>query len=219
MKMENKSNEISIYRALIMKNSFRDRIDSAMNEIKPIMVKKSKNQKVNGKSDKEIETEIKASVQQVEDLIRNYDMLVRAITLSNAVTKVNICGEEMTVAEVLSRRQNDAWITFQKRYLRVLKGKYNNAEAENVCMNDALEGRFDKFLTALAGSDKKNLDPATVARHQEEFYAQNSPEIIDPCKIKDKIDTLNSFIDSFEEEVNAAIAESNARTMITVNFR
>ena len=80
--------------------------------------------------------------------------------------------------------------------------------------NERMENNLDKQISQMVGSDNsKNDDISTFA----EFYRkQNGYTLLDPLKLKDKIDILEKEIQDFNSEVDCVLSESNAITMVEI---
>ena len=63
---------------------------------------------------------------------------------------------------------------------------------------------------------KTNTDE--IEKTRKDFIFNNTFELVDPIKVKDKIDSLEKEISEFESEIDAALSVSNAVTEIEVTY-
>lgn len=164
------------------------------------------------KSIEEFEKRAKAKWFSVNDLIKRRNQLKRALIASNAVTIVEIAGVKMTVAEAIDRK--DA-IEFDKRLLTHLRGQNSNVIRRFEGELRILNQQIDKRIEEASGKDAKvnKEDEENIIKMAEKRY---KPHFVDPIKINEQIDKLYQEIREFELEVDIALSESNARTMIEI---
>lgn len=143
--------------------------------------------------------------------INRRKLFKEAIVNSNANTLVTIGGKEYTVASAIERKES---ISYEENLLYQLKIQYANALRTVNENNDRMEGNLDKQISQMVGSDNsKNDDITTFA----EFYRkQNGYTLLDPLKIKDKLDVLEKEIQDFKSEVDCVLSESNAITLVEI---
>lgn len=158
----------------------------------------------------------KSGYQSVNDLIKNRNLLKSLIVQSNAVTKVNINGNEFTVAEAIERKNS---IQYEIDLLNTLKSHYSSASNTVLRENQKVEAQIDKMLEGFTGKDTdKKLSKEDMSAISEPYRNANEFELIDPLKIYDEIQKLESDIDGFNSEVNTALVLSNATTFIEIQF-
>ena len=84
----------------------------------------------------EFNAKAKATFQSINDLMDRRARIKAAVVASNAVTKLQINGTEMTVAEAIELKTS---ITYQVQLLNTMTAQLNNARKESVKNNLAME--------------------------------------------------------------------------------
>ena len=143
--------------------------------------------------------------------INRRKQIKEAVVNSNAKTIVTIAGKEYTVASAIERKKS---IKYEEELLHQLRVQYSNSLRTVNDNNERMENNLDKQISQMVGSDNsKNDDISTFA----EFYRkQNGYTLLDPLKLKDKIDILEKEIQDFNSEVDCVLSESNAITMVEI---
>ena len=157
--------------------------------------------------------------QRIQALIRNKKSLEASKVKSNAETKVRISGKEYTVADAIRRKED---IKYEKALLDAFETQHRYVVSMVAEKNETAEQQADKHVEALFNgkADGKNDRIATKdAEEQRENYMKNHRwGIIDPNGSDEVIKTLRDEIESFEAEVDAVLSESNAVTIVAVEF-
>lgn len=160
----------------------------------------------------EFEERAKSKYESAIGLIKRRNALKSALVASNAVTTVTINGVTMTVAEAIDRK--DA-IMFEKQLLSNLRGQYANVVNRIEGERRILDNQITKRIEDAGGKERK-----VTATEEQEITAMSKkrfePHFADPINAVEKIDALTKEIQDFELEVDTALSESNARTMIEV---
>lgn len=208
--------KMTIHKALTELSIIDDRIDKALLQLCPVIVKKHAATKVNGVDLNEFDENANSAYQKVTDLIKRRNALKRAVVLSNAKTIVKINGVDYTVAEAIDMKNNG--IEHDVQLMNRLSGAY--ASCESTCQeqnSSNLERRADAFITSIYGNkESANNEEANKAR--EDFIASNSFEIHDPLDVRKKIDALEESTNAFMTEVDSALSVSNALTEIEIEY-
>ena len=151
-----------------------------------------------------------SNFQSINDLIDRRKRIKSAIVMSNAVTKVTLCGQEMTVAEAIETKSS---IKHKKNLLAVLKSQYgttiNNIESINAKVRKDLESKSNRD----SDKDKQQMSLEEFSRT---YITLHGVELFDPLNITQKIEQLEQFIVQFENEVDYILSEKNATTMIAI---
>lgn len=205
--------QITIHAALADIKKFNQRIEKGIRNAVFIGNMKKSAETVNGyaHSKKDFKTIVESNYQSLNDLIKNINEYKSKITLSNAVTTLEVGKETMTVAEAINRKQ---YIEYEKDLLRKMKSQYDNIVSNTTIRNEQVESDLNDQVTTLAGKDPKAKD--NLVSFMEQYRNSNSWENVDPLDLKDKIDELEDKIYDFEANVDAALSVSNAITTITV---
>lgn len=209
--------KMTIHKALCELKTLDSRIKKAIEGSVYVFANKHSNNKVSGLSVGEYCTEIKSAYQSATDLIARRDAIKRAVVLSNATTKVTVGGNEYTIAEVIEMKNHG--IPSRQTLLNKLRNDSIRARREADNNNgDMLEMRADEYINNLyANADMKNLSDE-VKKMRADFMASQVMEIVDPIGIVAEIERLETEINAFAVEVDAALSVSNALTEITVEY-
>ncbi len=153
-----------------------------------------------------------ADLQSIEDLISRRSAIKEAITVSNALTVVNINGDMMTMAAAIERKSS---IDYHKELLASMRARYRSIQMSIDVENDKAQHRLDALLESSFGKDTKSR-PSEMTELTETFWKANRCELVDPIGLADKIEKLDEFIDNFENEVDLTLSETNSRTEIAI---
>lgn len=204
--------EMSITRALSELKLLEKRIEKSIREaqfVESVVGKKS----IAGYSTvEEYEKKANATYQSILDLIKRRKEIKSKIVKSNAITNVKVAGKEMTVAEAIERKSS---IENEEKLLAKLKQdfatKKNQVERENINMNNRLDSLIEKNFGTEGKKDE--LQYELIAKP---FRESNEAKLINPLNIVEKIEDLETDIDTFIQEVDVVLSEANARTSITI---
>ncbi len=204
---------MTIHRALSELKTYDDRIRRAM-QADFVQSNKKSNDKIKGKTIKEVEQQIQGAFQSYEALAENQRRIKAAVVLSNASTIVTIGGKKYSVAEAIERK---AKIRLDEEFLLVLKAQFKKHDDIVERENSQLPDKLEKYLQSILGDkDKRSADD--IASHTKAFDDRNKYELIDPCDIAKKISEYEQKIMNFKTEVDYALSESNATTIIEVEL-
>lgn len=178
---------------------------------------KHSNEKIGGISVKDYEKKIQGCYDKIAALISRRNAIKRAVFASNATTKVQINGQEYSVAEAIEMKNHG--INYEFLFTEKLRGCYNASMAEIKRMNGTeLEERADQYVTALYGNKEGKNVSVDAEKTRQEFLVNNSYELIDPINITEKIEEISAKTSAFMAEVDAALSVSNALTEITIEY-
>lgn len=203
--------KMNIHKALSTKKLLDKRIEKATNNLIPVGYK-MKSSATEYRTKEEVDKfnkETSSSYKQVTALINNYNKICQAIILSNATTKVEINGKEMTVSDAINRKNN---IKYEEDLLRRLKYEYSRALEEVKERNDLLESKIDNLREI---DKKEKIDKQST---YDLMRKNESWELIDPLDIKKVISDMEDDILNFESEVDFVLSTSNAETVIEVDI-
>lgn len=156
-----------------------------------------------------------------------YDELVklkRAVTISNSgvspdaadgLNTVKVCGKDYTVAELIVLRNV---ILLKESWLRSVKFHYVNVVEEFNSRVEKNEARLQDQIKTCLGSDSKKWDENLVKGITERFKEDNGIHLVDPLNLSEKIEKLESEINEFKTEADAAFSEANALRTIDVDI-
>lgn len=208
---------MNVHKALSELKTLDSRVYSAINETTFITANKHSNQKISGVPVAEFCKNMEAGYDKVADLIRRRDAIKRAVVLSNATNKVTIAGKEYTVAEAIEMKNHG--MELKKLLLAELRNSYAKAkQSADKANGDELERRADEYVKSLYGNtDMKNASD-DVKRVRADFIAAQTVELVDPLKVAEKIETLETEISAFMVDVDSTLSVSNAMTEISVEY-
>ena len=206
--------KLTVHEALCEIKVSDKRIEKAITECRFCAANKEVSPKIAGVPVKDFEDEVRSKYQAIVDLIKRNDAIKKALSLSNASTKITVAGIEMSVAEAIYMMQHG--ISHKQKLLlamaRALKDARTVIEIEN---GARLEDRLDKFIQATYGT-KEKVSAEELDKASKDFKARNEYKLVDPIGIVDKIAALTDNIDKFQAAVDSAIQISNATTYIEI---
>lgn len=208
---------MTIHRALVELKTLDARITKTINETTFVTSNKHSNTKINGKSIEDFTKSVKENISSIRTLINRREALKKAVTQSNAVTKVTVGGIEYTVAEAIEAKKKG--ILLYANLYNAMSSQYKKAvnivEKEN---GDKLTLAADAFVTGMYGNKDKNArgEEADVAR--QSYIKANSYDLIDPLDATKYIKELEDYVETFNNDVDAALSVSNATTVIEFSY-
>lgn len=209
--------KMTVHKALAELKVIGDRITNAINNGIFVKANKHSNEKINGVSVEEFRKQIQGSYDKVSDLIKRRNTIKRAVVLSNANTKVTVAGVEYTVAEAIEMKNTGT--QYKRDFNNVLSKQYAEViritEKEN---GETLQQKAENYVVGLYGSKEGKTSTEEIENTRKQFIDNNTFELIDPIKVREKIDALEKEISEFESEVDAALSVSNAVTELTVEY-
>lgn len=209
--------KMTIHKALAELKIIDDRIISAISEGTYCVANKHSNEKIKGVPVEEYKRVMQGYYDKSTDFIKRRNVIKRAVTLSNAVTKVDVIGEEYTVAEAIDMKNHG--VEFDEMLLDALKKQYNKAQAEILKHNgDDLEKRAEQYVIGIYGSKEGKTNTDDFEKTKKDFIRANEYELVDSIKILDKINALEEKIASFKAEIDAALSVSNSLTYIEISY-
>lgn len=212
---------MTIHKALAELKIADARIDKAIREATFVLAVKHSAEKINGVKISDFKDNMKSGYQKVNDLISRRDAMKRAVVLSNATTKVQVGGVEMTVAEAIEAKTHG--MEYKKTLLANMVYAYNAAQAEfNRNSGDALEKKAETYVLSVIQAQPKDskmtVDSDAMKALRQTYIDNNKYDLLDPISIAKAIETLDAEITAFETEVDAALSCSNALTVIEFEY-
>lgn len=201
--------QISVTRALAECKALNDRIEKATRQAAFITITTG-GKVVNGGELQTTGNTLKANLQSVQDLIARRQLVKGKIIRSNAVTNVTINGVEMSVAEAIERKGS---IDKERTLLAVLTQQLSTVRTTIERNNVAMQGRIDTMLQAAVGKERKATEEELEAISKP-YTASNVTAALDPSGLEVVIAKLEADINGFLFEVDFALSEANAKTLI-----
>ena len=212
---------MTVHKALAELKTMDDRITKAMRETTYVLAAKSSAEKINGMTVADFKSKMKSNFQKVNDLIARRDAMKRAVVLSNASTKIMVGNAEYTVAEAIEMKNHG--VDYKRAVLRHITMEYNAAQNEfNRNSGEALEKRAEQYVLSVIQAQPKDgkmaIDSDAMKAVRQTYIDNNSYDIIDPLNVAKIMEELDTEINEFEAEVDAALSCSNALTVITFEY-
>lgn len=191
------------------------RIMRAINNASFVTAAKLCEKNVNSNLSKEdFNTNAKADLQSINDLVKRRNNIKNAIVNSNAVTMVTIAGIEMTRAAAIERKTS---IEYEKSLLRQMKTQYANASTLVNARNVDMENSIERLVNTTYGKDSKtNIKSEDYASIANPYKEKNEWGLVDPINILDEIKKRENELDEFINSVDSTLQISNCTTFIEI---
>lgn len=151
-----------------------------------------------------------ANFQSITDLLERRKKIKSSIVMCNAVTKVTICGKEMTVAEAIETKSS----------IKHLENLLNRLKAQFAQANKTVEQLNDKVRRDLEGKTKmtneKDEGKIDLVEFSTTYMDMHGVKLYDPIKISSKIEEIETYVTGFKSEVDFVLTEKNSTTFIEV---
>lgn len=201
-----------VTQALNELNLLDSRIQRETNTAKFVAAAKTNETKVTPYVTKdEFSTRAFASYQSIIDLIRRRDAIKKAIVASNAVTKVTINGETMTVASAIELKTS---IEYEAGLLTVMKNQYERAKSDVAMQNIRLEEKIDNFISQNISGKESKAKKDDYSALVDPIRTAGEYSIVDPLRMDEKIRLLEERIEGFRANVDSVLQISNCTTLI-----
>jgi len=205
--------QMTITRVLAEIDVLNKRIEKETRNARFIACVKNTATKVDGVQTKaEFSSSAQSSYDSIIDMIEKRKKLKAKLVMSNATTIVNICNKDYFVAEAIERKN---MIHLEQALIAEMVSQYNKMVANYNRKAEELDGRYDEFLRTLGVKDSKNISE-TMLEAGKNFLAENGWSILDPIKLKEKIDALTDEVENFMKEVDFTLSECNSLTKIEI---
>ena len=210
---------MTIHRALAELKTLDARISRAIEELevtgvaqkgKPILAATGRVYQ----SEEDFVKAAKSSRDSVNALIRNKSTIKRAIVESNSKTMVTINGQEMSVADAITKKSH---LSLQHDLLNRIVALARKSEGTVKTSNEKVEASLQQLLIANFGKETKPT-PDQVETVSKPYRDMNEVHPVDPLKSSELIAKMRSDIDGFTTEVDAVLSESNAVTTVEVEL-
>ena len=204
--------DITITRALRELKTLDARIIKKINETTFATSKKPKENITGFKTVNDFENKAKENIQSIQDLMNRRKQIKTAIVESNAKTIVEVAGVKMTVADAIERKN---FIEVEKTLLRKMNSDYGQAQIRVEQQNELAQDRLDTQLNNMISKDGKT-DLTAVEGYKKLFWESEETKLIDPVNVNVIASKMAQDIETFEDDVDVALSEINARTFISI---
>lgn len=209
--------KMTVHRALAELKTIDSRIEAQIMKADFCCANKHSNKKIKGDTIAAYEDAARAAYKSISTLISRRNALKKAVVLSNARTIVTIGGIDYTVAEAIEMKNHG--IDNQRNLMDVMRHQFRSASNEIDRRNgDELERKATEYALGMYGSkDAKNIGEEAEAA-KKTYIENNTYDLIDPLKIRERIDELEEKTSTFMADVDAALSVSNAITEIEFTY-
>ena len=208
---------MTIHKGLAELKILNDRIYNTVATSTFCVANRHSNEKINGENIDTYKKSITAGYDKSNDLIKRAIAIKRAITQSNAETKLGDEFGEYTVAEAIYMKNYG--IELKENLLREMKNQYVNAcNIINQNNGKSLEENAEKYVIGLYGSKDTKTNTDDYERARKDYITAHTYELVDPINIKKNIEDLEEEISKFKAGIDAALSVSNATTDITIEY-
>ena len=191
------------------------RINRKIEEGEFIAAAKLSVQNVNWKITKEAyKANAKADYHSIVDLIKRRNNIKSAIIQSNAVTKVDIAGKIMTVAEAIDKKSS---IEYEISLLEKLTMQYKTSSDIIIKENEKVDYSIEQLLNTAYGKEgKEKITQASYDAIAEPYRKANEYGLVDALDGEKLIKEMKDKIERFLSEVDTALQISNSTTIINI---
>ena len=209
--------KITIHRILSELKTIDDRINKEISSFKPLTGKRGNNSLVSTGGrlpipEEEFVNNAKSTYQSIEDLINRKFKLKSALTKANVNTKVTIDGKEYTIIEAIEMK---SIMDLKKSLLYRMTLEINQSNKTYESTSAQVDSDFERMLSTQVANITNKSDIQKVRDgYMETFYKQNEVKMVDPLKCSDLANSLQKEIDKFLMEIDSALSEANATTLV-----
>ena len=204
---------MTIHRALAELKLIDKRIAKKINDYEPVAIKKDNLLVGSTATEEEFKTSATAGIQSIKDLIARRFKIKNAIVAANTVTIVEVAGVKMTIADAIN---NKSLIDIQRQLSSHLSHKLNRAMVDIERHNLTIDQQALQLAEAALGKDNVQIKDGDVEAIITPYTKKNKMELVDPIGVKKVIEQREEQVSTFETEVDAALSEINAITVITI---
>lgn len=152
-----------------------------------------------------------ATYQSIMDLLERRKKIKSSIVMSNAVTKVTICGKEMVIAEAIETKSS---IKHLENLLNRLKAQHAQENRTVESINEKVRRDLESKTKMTAEKEENKID---LNEFSSTYVKMHGCSLYDPLKITSKIEELEDYITKFKSEVDFVLTEKNSTTYINVD--
>jgi len=209
-----KTEEMSVHRALAELKNIDSRIKNEISRAVFAGGKRKISETIQNVTSDVFKSRSKSYLQTITDLSNRRNAIKSALVLSNANTKVNIAGNEMTVAEAIDKKNT---VDIQKTLIQKLKATHAGVHLKVTQFNETLsEEALAYFKQITENKDKlnENAFKAVLGAYKEE----REQEIIEGFDVYKTYTDMEDELENFLTNVDYILSESNTETKITIEY-
>lgn len=211
-----------VTKALDERDLLKKRISDAISKSKLVSTKRTNDTKVSsGVSVNDFETEAKAQLQRITDLIDRYERLDSAILLANATEEIEVAGKKMTRASAINLRKSLvnkgirqlSDTDFRGMLISHMTDNLRDAKESIARTQSEANSQREILTNNISSSEKKEL--TTDALQGINTYCENLVSVlVDPVNVESKLEELVAERDALISNLESAIKISNATTYV-----
>lgn len=211
-----------VTKALDERDLLKKRISDAISKAKLVSTKRPNDTKVSsGVSVNDFETEAKAQLQRIMDLIDRYERLDSAILIANATEEIEVAGKKMTRASAINLRKSLVNRSIRSLSDTDFRGMLISRMTDNLCdakehiarTQSVADKQREVMTSNISSNEKKEL--TTDALQGIDTYCENLVSVlVDPVNVEDKLGELTAERDELISNLESAIKISNATTYV-----
>lgn len=205
---------MTLTHALVELKLLSKRITKKLHTMQPVTVKKGNKFDASIKSQEEFEKNAKADWQSLHDLMNRRRKIKTALVIANAVTKVKIASETMTIAEAIERKN---LLDTEREIIMDMRTKLVSSQDTADQHNKGVKHDLMKLLKATYGQTTSQFSKEAYDRIGTPFMANNEAKLIDPLNCKKILKEMEDKCDKFFGEVDVCLSIANAKTEITIS--
>lgn len=205
---------MTLTKALVELKLLKKRINNKVQQLQVVVVKRGGVLPAAINSEADFVRSTKAQWQSLNDLMSRRRKIKTALVVANAVTTVNIAGEQMTIAEAIERK---ALVSTDRIILSRLKYVLTQAQDKVDRQNRELDEQINQLLETSYGNRDSQLSKEDYERIARPFKEGNTSVLIDPLNCTALVNKMEEHVDAFESEVDVALSIANATTDISIS--
>jgi hypothetical protein len=204
---------MTIHRALAELKLIDSKIEKQIDEIVPVGIFQKGKLINNHIKEEDFSKSAISKFDSVNDLIMRKNLIKSAIIEANSITKVQVSGKEMTIADAINHK---TIIKFKRNLLDTLKSRQKQSFAQLNQQNLAIEQNLQKILEATFGKENVKVGKDDFEAVRKPYMEANEYHLFDPLNVSKKIEEIENEVEAFEMEVDAVLSEINAITIIEI---
>jgi hypothetical protein len=202
--------QMSIHRSLAELKLLDKRITSSLSTTFTALYKNGK-APIGFKTVKEFEENATSKFDSLKALIERRNNMRSAIVASNASTDIKIGTETYKVAEAINRKSD---IKYEVELLDILKQQFVSTTRNLERISEQLEKDADQHVITVFANKVLKEQEKDMQIVRKNFIENNKQKLSDPLGIRKEIEEMEKEIETFINEVDYSLSESNAKTII-----
>jgi hypothetical protein len=190
------------------------RIEKEISQVTFITIKKNSSKAVNYTyTEDEYNKKVISQYTSINDLIKLRDEYKHALMYKNSITDVKIGEVNYKIVDVIDHKYA---IQFKEDLLEQMKKQYNEITRKSVSLDSEIKTGMDALINQMGGKEKKVSDE-TITSMTESYLNNMGYRIIDPIKLKEKMELLENEIDTFKTKVDTSLSNINSQTFVEID--